>query len=104
MGTGTFVNPPYMPDPPSPAVSRWGAARGFDMPLLAIVIALVVFGLVMLFSASWDFSLGAFDSPTYMFSRQLLWLGLGLVAALILSFLDYHHWHKLIVPAMRAAT
>jgi cell division protein FtsW len=72
------------------------------MPLLVVVVALIVFGLVMLFSASWDFSLGAFDSPMYMFSRQVLWLGLGLAGALILSFVDYHHWHKLIVPAMLA--
>ena len=36
----------------------------------------------------------------YMFNRQLMWLGLGLVTAGILAFFDYHHWRKLVVPAM----
>ena len=66
------------------------------------MIALLVFGVIMLFSASWDFSLRIYDSPTYMFNRQLMWIGVGLVAAGVLAFIDYHHWHKLIVPAMAA--
>ena len=36
----------------------------------------------------------------YMFNRQLTWLGLGMVIAVILAFFDYHHWRKLVVPAM----
>jgi len=91
MGTGTFVNErPYAP--------RF--SRGFDMPLLIAVVALAVFGLAMLYSSSWDFSLGAYGDAMYMFNRQLTWLGLGLVIALILAFFDYHHWRKLVVPAM----
>lgn len=70
------------------------------MPLLLIIVALTVFGLVMLFSASWDFSLGAYGSPMRMFDRQLLWLALGTLIALGLSIFDYHHWRRLIVPAM----
>jgi cell division protein FtsW len=70
------------------------------MPLLIAVVALAVFGLSMLYSSSWDFSLGAYGDAMYMFNRQLTWLGLGLVIALILAFFDYHHWRKLVVPAM----
>ena len=94
MGTGTFVNNSYA----APRVAR--PARGFDMPLLVTIIALVVFGLVMLFSASWDFSLSAYGSPMHMFDRQVLWLLLGIAIATGLAFFDYHHWRKLIVPAM----
>jgi len=75
-------------------------ARSVDLPLMLAVGSLVLFGLIMLFSASWDFSLGAYGSPTYMFNRQLMWLGLGLVAAVTLSFVDYHLWRKWIVPIM----
>ncbi len=96
MGTGTFVNPAYSA---KQAAAR-AYARGFDMPLLVVMVALIVFGLVMLFSASWDFSLSAFGSPMYMFNRQLLWLGLGLTGAAALAHFDYHRWHKLVVPAM----
>lgn len=103
MGTGTFVNPTNPHPRPFPLQgegSRWPVLRNFDMPLLVIILALVVFGLVMLFSASWDFSLGIYDSPVHMFNRQLLWLGLGLVSAAVLAFFDYHHWRTLVVPAM----
>ncbi len=96
MGTGTIVNErPLAPGSKLPA-------RSFDLPLLVTMIALLVFGLIMLFSASWDFSLRIYDSPTYMFNRQLIWIGFGLVAAAALAFIDYHHWQKFIVPAMAA--
>src|SRR5512138_701609 len=97
MGTGTFVN-----EMQAPARSAASRERGFDLPLLAIVVALVIFGLVMLFSASWDFSLLLAKPATYMFSRQLVWLMVGCATALALSFLDYHHWRRWIVPAMLA--
>ena len=95
MGTGTFVNERSYVQNKRPRFTG-----GFDMPLLVSVVALVVFGLVMLYSASWDFSLGAFDDPLYMFNRQVKWLGLGVVVALILAFFDYHYWRRLVVPAM----
>ncbi|HNB40319.1 MAG TPA: putative peptidoglycan glycosyltransferase FtsW [Anaerolineales bacterium] len=93
MGIGTFVRETSPQDRPR--------AGGFDMPLLVIVVALIVFGLVMLYSASWDFSRAAYNGDAmYMFNRQLMWLGLGTVAALILAFIDYHRWRQFIVPAM----
>lgn len=73
---------------------------GFDMPLLVIVTALAVFGLAMLYSASWDFARAAFGDPMYMFNRQVMWFGLGLAVAAVLAFIDYHRWRQLIVPAM----
>ena len=68
--------------------------------MLVVVIALLIFGLVMMFSASWDYSLMQYGSSTYMFERQLRWLGVGLLAAVALSLINYHHWRRFIVPAM----
>ena len=94
MGVGTFIKRPFFArSVPKP----W---RGIDLPLLVVMFILITFGLLMLFSASWDFSLDAYDSATHMFQRQLLWLGLGTLGAFILSYVDYHHWRKLAVPAM----
>jgi len=73
---------------------------GMDVPLLLTVIALLVFGLVMLYSASWDFSLGAYGDPMQMFTRQATWMGLGIVGAAILTRFDYHRWRKLVLLAM----
>lgn len=95
MGAGTVMKErSYSPINPA------GFLRGFDMPLLVGVVTLLVFGLVMLYSASWDFSRAAYDDPMFMFHRQLTWLGLGLAIAVVLAFFDYHHWRRLVVPAM----
>ena len=75
-------------------------ARGVDVPLLLTVVALLVFGLVMLYSASFDFSFNEYGSSSYMFSRQVRWLGVGVLGALVLSLFDYHNWRRLVVFAM----
>ncbi len=99
MGTGTYVRSSANASHSKP-ISTPVRVRGMDVPLLLVVIALLVFGLVMLFSASWDFSLGVYDNPMEMFNRQLLWMLLGLVVAAALSRVDYHYWRKLAVVAM----
>jgi cell division protein FtsW len=94
MGTGTLVNKRMS------LSSVKKRARGVDIPLMLTVVALVVFGLIMLYSASFDFSFNQFGSPTYMFTRQVKWLGVGLLLAFGLSNFDYHHWRRVIVFAM----
>jgi len=96
MGARTFVN-----DRLTFSFSRnW--ARSVDMPLLLTVIALLVFGLIMLYSASFDFSFNEYGSETYMFNRQVTWLGLGILLAFLLSLFDYHHWRRMVLLAMLA--
>jgi cell division protein FtsW len=75
-------------------------ARGIDVPLVLTVVALVVFGLIMLYSASFDYSFEVFGSSTYMFARQVKWMLLGVTIAAGLSLFDYHHWRKIVVFAM----
>jgi cell division protein FtsW len=94
MGTGTFVNE-RVPFAPAKRL-----ARSVDVPLVLTVIALLVFGLIMLYSASFDFSYKEFGSSTYMFSRQVRWLLLGVTVAFVLSIFDYHHWRRVVVIAM----
>ncbi len=96
MGAGTVVTGQQFAEAKSQSRPR----AGLDLPLMVILVALLIFGLVMMFSASWDYSLLQYGSATYMFQRQLMWLGFGLVAAAALSFVNYHYWRKLIVPAM----
>ncbi len=87
--------------PESPAIIRRMFQLPFDAPLVLVVIILIVFGLMMIFSASTDFSMVMLgEKPTYLFNRQLMWLGVGLAAAIFLTFFDYHWWKKLAVPAM----
>jgi cell division protein FtsW len=96
MGAGTFVNNRAKPAAVRPARST------VDMPLVLVVIALIVFGLIMLYSASFDFSFNQYGSSSYMFNRQVKWLGLGLLCVIGLSRFDYHHWRRLALFAMLA--
>jgi len=93
MGAGTFVGERLAPAAGTPK-------RHFDLPLVATVIILLVFGLTMLYSASWDYSLQEYGDPMYMFVRQLQWLALGIAVAAGLTLFDYHHWRRLAVAAM----
>ncbi len=99
MGTGTFVKDRRYAS--SRKREKAAAAKhGFDIPLLLAITALLVLGLVMLYSASWDFSLGAYGDPMQMFTRQVLWMILGIVGAVSLANFDYHRWRTLVLFAM----
>src|SRR5262245_40068430 len=99
MGAGTIVNERSGVSAKK-SVRSVRTTRGIDMPLLLTVIALIVFGLIMLYSASFDFSFNQYGSSSYMFSRQVKWLGLGILCTIMLSRLDYHYWRRLVVFAM----
>jgi len=76
-----------------------------DVPLLLITISLIVFGLLMVYSTSWDVSFyySETGSPTFMFTRQLGWMGVGLAAMLVLTFVDYRLMQPLAIWGMLAA-
>ncbi|MGW8251490.1 MAG: FtsW/RodA/SpoVE family cell cycle protein, partial [Anaerolineales bacterium] len=69
-----------------------------DVPLLVVSLTLGIIGLLMVYSASWDYSFQLFGSSTYMFQRQVLWLALGMLVATVLVFLDYRIYRKFAVP------
>jgi len=97
MGIGTFVKQSARY---AAVTSRRNRASNGDLILVAVTIALAVFGLLMLYSASPDFSLWTYGSAYYIFEKQLLWMGIGTLAAFVLSRVDYHIWRKLSVPLM----
>jgi cell division protein FtsW len=97
MGIGTFVNQSSRKVAGPARQTRVAAG---DLILMATVIALAIFGLLMLYSASTDFSLRNYKSATFIFNKQLLWMAIGTIAAFALSRLDYHIWQKLAVPLM----
>lgn len=103
MGTRIFrdtaigVNP-QLGSPVSPSVRKLGGSM--DVPLLLAMVAILTFGLIMVFSASWDFSLVIYNDPLRMFIRQVLWLALGVALAYLCSRIDYHTWRRIILPIM----
>lgn len=87
---------------PLATASRTGrvAQLKIDVPLLLVVITLLIFGLIMVYSASYDYSAVWYKNPTTIFNRQLLWLMVGVCVSLILTFMDYHYWRHLAVLAI----
>ena len=79
---------------------RIARAPALDLPFLVILLLLVCFGLMMLFSAGYAVALyRRGDAYTYI-RPQLLFAVLGVIAMYGASFIDYHVWHKLAWPMM----
>lgn len=63
---------------------------GFDYPLFTIVIILLAFGIVMMFSASYATAYDSLGDSLYYVKRQIAFGIGGIVVMLILSSIDYH--------------
>jgi cell division protein FtsW len=74
---------------------------GVDVPLFLTIIALLVFGLLMLYSASWDYSVSIMGQrPSYMLERQVTFLIFGSAIAIAAFFFDYHRIKNFVIPMM----
>lgn len=69
-----------------------------DITFLTIVLVLVSFGLVMLFSASYAYAHYYFNNFFHFISRQSVFAVMGLVVMIIVSNIDYHLLTKFTVP------
>jgi len=65
-----------------------------DRSLVIIVGIIIVFGLIILSSASSVVAYAKFGNSYYYFKHQLVGLSLGLAAFWFLSRVDYHRWRK----------
>ncbi|MDW8326106.1 MAG: putative peptidoglycan glycosyltransferase FtsW [Anaerolineales bacterium] len=74
----------------------------FDMPLLLTVGALLLFGLMMVYSTTFDWAYVDYGNPAALFLRQLQWVALGLFLMFIVARLPYRLWQRLAVPLMLA--
>ena len=73
---------------------------GLDLVFLVILLLLLSFGLLMLFSAGYAVALyRRGDAYTYI-RPQLLFAALGVAAMYAASLVDYHVWHKLAWPIL----
>ena len=65
-----------------------------DIAFLSIVLILLTIGLVMLFSASYAYSLEYHGSSYHFIARQALFAVVGVAIMLVISKIDYHFWRK----------
>lgn len=66
-----------------------------DITFLSFVLILLTIGLVMLFSASYAYSLEYYDNSYKFIIKQALFAGAGLIAMFITSRINYHFWRKI---------
>lgn len=60
-----------------------------DYPFIIILAALFAFGIVMMYSASYMWALEESGDPSFYLKQQLIAGGLGVVAMLVISCIDY---------------
>jgi cell division protein FtsW len=97
IGTGVPSNPPIVGKPIKTTKS---VRLRLDVPLLVTLGVLIFIGLIILYTASYDYSRRFSGDPYRMITRQIIWLGLGLVAFTVLIFFDYHHLKRFAVWAL----
>ena len=74
--------------------SKFKRGGRLDITFLSLVLILLTIGLVMLFSASYAYSLAYYDNSYKFITRQAAFGAVGVVAMLFFSKIDYHIWRK----------
>lgn len=75
----------------------------YDYLLIIAVAALLIVGLMMVYSATFALGYQLYGQPTYFFIRQMLWMALGLIAMIITARIEYHTWRRWSIPMMAGA-
>lgn len=71
--------------------------------MMLAVAGLVIIGLMMVYSATFDWSYQKYGSSFRIASRQFLWVGLGLIALMVMAGIPYDWWQRVAVPVMGVA-
>lgn len=69
-----------------------------DFIIFFAVMALLVFGVVMVYSSSAVSAYVNFNDSYYFLKRQIIWVTLGIMAMLFTLNVDYHVWRKFATP------
>lgn len=77
--------------------------RSPDLVLFGTTLALLVIGIVTVFSASYTTGLGEFGDPYYYVKRQILWAVLGVIALVVTMRIDYRTWRRWSVAGLLIA-
>ena len=68
---------------------------GMDMTFLFLVCTLVIIGVIMMYSASYPSALAYLDNSQNYLVRQSIFALIGFTVMMLVSYFDYHHFHKL---------
>ena len=71
-----------------------------DYILVLIVVALILIGLIMVYSATFTLGYTRAGQPTYYLVRQAVWAAMGLDIMALMMRVEYHKWQKFSVVFM----
>jgi cell division protein FtsW len=108
MGSQSLITKKRKTNQPSSGLIQAGSRKlrqldlHVDLAFIVIVVFLIMIGLMMVYSASWNYALRRGESTSFVLSRQITWVVLGASLALIASRIDYHLLQRLGLPLMGA--
>ena len=76
---------------------------GLDTTFLIIVVLLLCYGSIMVFSSSYAFAANKFKDSLFFVKKQSLWAVVGIVAMVVCSFIDYRILRKFAVEIFLAS-
>jgi len=71
-----------------------------DVGVMLSVAGLIVIGLMMVYSATFDWSFQEYGSSFHIALRQITWTGMGLVVLVAFALVPYEWWREAAVPIM----
>jgi len=74
-----------------------------DYVLILVVAGLVVIGLMMVYSTTFDWSYQQYQNSFHIASRQFLWVGIGTLALVVVTAVPYDFWQRMAVPVLGVA-
>lgn len=72
---------------------------GIDRPFLILVLALLAFGIIMGFSASYSYASYKYDDSLYFFKRHLIFAAIGVIAMFLCLYIPIEGFRLLTFPA-----
>lgn len=89
--------------PRIPRLKRTGKIKSIDFTFATVVLLLLAYGLIMVFSASSASAHYRMGDTFYFIKRQALWAALGLCGMAILSYVPYKVYYKYALPVLGGA-
>ena len=77
-----------------------GSKTSIDMPFLLMIIALSLFGVLMVYNSSVALAIRDFSDPLYYVKEQIKWLVIGFISLYICSRVRYTFWREIAVPIL----
>jgi cell division protein FtsW len=71
-----------------------------DFWLIALILTLVMFGIVMVFSSSFAIGIQEDGNSYFFVTRQAIWALIGLTGMTVTALVDYHFWRRFSLPGV----